>query len=528
MLFDNRFADAVPTVTSTEVGYSILNLCDWREFTYWKSTSVAGQTITVDCGSAKTADAIGVAAHNLLGAKVRVECSSDNFAADTTLAMDNTGIASDGVFFVPFTSQSKRYWRVVFSGLSEQCYVGVLALGDVLTFERPIDGDYTPEIIDQTADVNDSQNGHMLGATLGFAQSRSNIAFQYMTDAWFQNSMQAAWDDHLSKGLPVFFAPSYTEQPTDVFLYHVESSSGFDGIYQAGGLRWFGLDLRGVYAPVMTQLVWSMGGGLLTPRRHHAGAGEQSAGLVFGGESLLESYADDTESFNGIGWSSENSLLTGRYALAGAGSQSAALSFGGQTGAYSAVTEEFDGTNWAAANAMLVARDYVAGNGTQTAALVFGGVDGIGYALNSKETEEYDGVSWSAGGSLSTERSGHSAAGTQTAVLCFSGYIPYASPLTLGVEEYNGTAWSASDSIILGRQFASGVGTATDALLMGGWTGLYRDEVEVYDGVAWASDMSLLTARYGPAAAGTTAAAMCCGGRGASDDYLGSTELLTR
>lgn len=48
ILYDNRFADATPVASSTAVGdYHVLNLRDWRNFTWWKPASVPA-TVTVD------------------------------------------------------------------------------------------------------------------------------------------------------------------------------------------------------------------------------------------------------------------------------------------------------------------------------------------------------------------------------------------------------------------------------------------------------------------------------------------------
>ena len=86
---------------------------------------------------------------------------------------------------------------------------------------------------------------------------------------------------------------------------------------------------------------WSAGGALATARYSLAGAGTQSAGLSFGGNTSALSAV--TEEYNGTAWSSGGALATARYSLAGAGTQSAGLSFGGYAGANSAVTEEYTG-----------------------------------------------------------------------------------------------------------------------------------------------------------------------------------------
>jgi hypothetical protein len=65
--------------------------------------------------------------------------------------------------------------------------------------------------------------------------------------------------------------------------------------------------------------------------------------------------------------------------LAGAGTQTAGLGFGGDTGppTASALTEEYDGTSWTTSPPGLnTAREQLGGAGTQTAGLAFGGYTG--------------------------------------------------------------------------------------------------------------------------------------------------------
>jgi hypothetical protein len=73
-------------------------------------------------------------------------------------------------------------------------------------------------------------------------------------------------------------------------------------------------------------------------------------------------------------WTSGGNLNTARSGLAGAGSQTAGLSFGGNTGSRSAATEKYDGAAWSAGGDLATARSGLGGAGTQTAALGFGAV----------------------------------------------------------------------------------------------------------------------------------------------------------
>ena len=113
-------------------------------------------------------------------------------------------------------------------------------------------------------------------------------------------------------------------------------------------------------------------------------AGSLTAALVTGG---LTSGPSPTSSnhYNGTSFSAGGTMSTGRYlhAMAGAGTQTASLVFGGDPGIANA--EHYDGTSWTAGGSMSTGRGYLAGAGTLAAGLA---IAGSSY-LNS--TEEYSG-----------------------------------------------------------------------------------------------------------------------------------------
>jgi hypothetical protein len=51
VLYDNRFEDGTPTATDTAAGYNVLNIRDWKTYTFWKGTAADPMYLTVDCGA---------------------------------------------------------------------------------------------------------------------------------------------------------------------------------------------------------------------------------------------------------------------------------------------------------------------------------------------------------------------------------------------------------------------------------------------------------------------------------------------
>lgn len=86
ILYDNRFADANPVASTTAAGYNVLNLRDWRPYTWWQPTALPA-TVTVDCLIARAADYALLWGHSLHDAQasIQVRGSTDNFASSDVL-----------------------------------------------------------------------------------------------------------------------------------------------------------------------------------------------------------------------------------------------------------------------------------------------------------------------------------------------------------------------------------------------------------------------------------------------------------
>ena len=155
------------------------------------------------------------------------------------------------------------------------------------------------------------------------------------------------------------------------------------------GQIWFNNTLNKIKVNTVKPAAWAAGGNLGQGRSSLAGAGTQTAGLVFGGSSYppLTRY-NLSEEYNGSAWTEGNNLNQARNSIAGCGTQTAALGFGGYIGPTTAKTEEYNGTSWAEQNDLSTARYDMGSAGTQTAGLVAGGNTGSG---KSNVTEEFTG-----------------------------------------------------------------------------------------------------------------------------------------
>ena len=134
------------------------------------------------------------------------------------------------------------------------------------------------------------------------------------------------------------------------------------------------------------------------------GAGTASAGLKFAGgpppsgNVATEEYSSNIKAITAAAWGSGGNMGDKRAFAAGAGTQTAGIVFGGLWpspaggGGRIADTEEYNGSSWSEGGALNTGRTQTAGFGLQTAAVITSGVSPPGSLTNA--TEEYNGSSW--------------------------------------------------------------------------------------------------------------------------------------
>jgi len=220
---------------------------------------------------------------------------------------------------------------------------------------------------------------------------------------------------------------------------------------------------------------WCTGGDLnITRRRRPGGGGTQIAAFVAGGYS--GSNLNTSEEYNGTSWCSSGNISQINAFLAGAGTQTAGLIFGGLAtapfGGATNRTEEFDGSSWSLGGNLNTARGMFGGSGVQTDAICVGGYTG---AADVKKCEIYNGTSWSSQADLNEIARGGLCGGSNDA-LSFGGGSTFVT-----TEEFNGTSWAIKSDCIVGVNYKGGAGTSSSALAVGGGSGTNSDKCEEYD-----------------------------------------------
>jgi len=286
---------------------------------------------------------------------------------------------------------------------------------------------------------------------------------------------------------------------------------------------------------------FSSGGNLNTARGWVGSAGNQTAGIIFGGSiNPYPSFTGATEEYDGSSWTSVSnapSPLSG-IGPTGVGLQTAALSFGANGGAgYTNNSAEYNGSSWTAGGNMNTTSRDRSGAGIQTAA-----IGANCYIVGSQaepNSETYNGSSWTAITGTGTARYEGMGFGTQTAMISCGGRNPPTSNLTAS-EEWNGSSWTAITGLPQGTHKGQGGGTTTDGCVFGGVGSPYYPATPVlnnkvdYDGSTWSispATMSTARAYFGGDSATSSGIYAAGGGPGtytdATEEFTGSLTVQT-
>jgi len=288
------------------------------------------------------------------------------------------------------------------------------------------------------------------------------------------------------------------------------------------GEVWYNSTLGQLKGYVLAPATVSSGGNLGTARTQAGGAGTQTAGLIYGGET--PSITGATEEYDGSSWTAGGTCPATKTDMHASGTQTAALWGGGSPS--SSGSFEYDGSSWTGTGAMTFAgRDFSGGCvGIQTAALQIGGFISPGNL--SATMQYYDGSSWTnipQTFPTAPNTAGMASCGTQTAALSAGG--PSSQTVSLS---WDGSSWTSTPSLNIGASAAVHRGTSTDSLFMTGHPaspGSYGVEIQTYDGSSWStSPLTFSTGRAQAVGAGTASAAYVAGGADGNSPPTNTTE----
>lgn len=214
--YDNRLADATPVADSTAFGFDVLNLADFRPYTWWQPMSIPA-TVTVDSASVKDVNYWGLYGHNLSSVAVTVQLrgSTDNFVSSDVL-VDSYTPTTNAAFIRTVATTSYRYWRLRFVGASTPS-VAIACMGVSLTMPSYLDAGFDPTMRNPEGIFNRAVKGHPLGRTIEYEEWATSLRFDLVTWSWLRATWVPAWKAHLRDN-PFLFAWDLDSYPAELFL----------------------------------------------------------------------------------------------------------------------------------------------------------------------------------------------------------------------------------------------------------------------------------------------------------------------
>lgn len=218
ILWNNILTTGSLSAAYTAAGYDVANIKDLRPYTLWKGTTASPQYITVNCGSARAADAIGICGHNLKTVNATVSVENSSNGSSWTTVLSGFLPSSDNALVKLFTSDTKQYWRIKITGHTAAPYMGVAILGSRMTFPAPCETPHTA--FDQGIDAvtNVSDTGTILGSVVRSRPYLLDATFALLTRSWVFDTFLPFWDTHGSLLKPFFWAFDLDVYPDLVYF----------------------------------------------------------------------------------------------------------------------------------------------------------------------------------------------------------------------------------------------------------------------------------------------------------------------
>ena len=236
--YDNRFDDATPVASTTAAGdFNVLNLRDWRPFTWWKPTAVPA-TVTVDSGSAQARDYFLVYGE---AGTYEARGSTDNFSASNVL-LATIVLTATGLGLAVFASASYRYTRLTIPSGSPPA-VAIAAIGTALEAPVWFEDSFSPIDREVHGHTNRNEAGHALGRIVNFESWQSQILLKNVSWTWARDTFLPAWKAKL-RGQPFGFCWEPASYSGDVRL--VAAGEKFAVPHRSGSRCDVRFDVEGV------------------------------------------------------------------------------------------------------------------------------------------------------------------------------------------------------------------------------------------------------------------------------------------
>lgn len=209
------------TTTETDGDYDVDYIFNMLETNGWKAVdSTDPHYINYDSGGGgEEADYWIISGHNLntIGASIKLQYSTDNFAADINDAFDLFAPTNDRTFFKSFTSPGpKRYWRLKIINHSAAPSIRTCIWGEETELDYATVG-FDPHGQEAKAVTNLSEGGYVTGVHAQYVERRFTLRFTESDAALY--TIVSVWWGGTDQGLKNFFVGwETTNHPTQIWL----------------------------------------------------------------------------------------------------------------------------------------------------------------------------------------------------------------------------------------------------------------------------------------------------------------------
>lgn len=212
---------------------------------FWQPTSLPA-TWTVDLGTSRDVDYVGIAGHTLgsSGCAVKVETSDRSVAGSpsaqvwTTFALEISPGDDAPLLFLD-DSIIARDVRLTITGGSTMPQIGVVYAGEVLAMQRPIYGGHSPMTLSRETILtrNLSRGGQFLGQSFRRHGMSGSASWRHLEPDWYRDNFDPFVK--AARQYPFFFAWRPADYPLEVAYAWVlddirPSNMGLRGFMQVG------------------------------------------------------------------------------------------------------------------------------------------------------------------------------------------------------------------------------------------------------------------------------------------------------
>lgn len=223
ILYENLVRDATATADEEATDHPVTLLQHWLTAPgeRWQGITTNAQFVTFDFGTAKTFDAVGVAAHNMEGATLSVEVSTDGMA--WTTASEVIMLANNESILFLFAEEIRRYMRLNIVPASVAPAIGVVYAGSVMSVQHTLYAGHRPITIARNANRigQIADTGHFLGVVVNSEWYSFEAELTHLKASWVRSEFKMFAQEALTR--PFFWAWRPSQYPREVGFAHLTS-----------------------------------------------------------------------------------------------------------------------------------------------------------------------------------------------------------------------------------------------------------------------------------------------------------------